>query len=50
MRMGYESMHLFHMSRDERNRCTEFILTYYRLHVPNFPELRSLQVLQEIYR
>ena len=50
MRMGYESMHLFHMSSDERNRCTEFILTYYRLHVPNFPELRSLQVLQEIYR
>lgn len=49
MRMGFESMHLFRLSRHERNRCAELILTYYQLHVPNFPELRSLAVLKELY-
>ena len=49
MRMDYETMRLFRMSRTERNRCTELILTYYRLHVPGFPQLRSLAVLQELF-
>ena len=49
MRMSYETMHLFHLTREERRRCVETILTYYRLHVPNFPELRSLAVLQDLY-
>lgn len=49
MRMDYETMRLFHMSRAERNRCTEFILAYYRLHVPGFPQLRSLAVVQELF-
>lgn len=49
MRMNYESMHLFRMTRTERNRCTDIILTYYRLHVPNFPELKSLSVMQELF-
>ena len=49
MRMNYETMHLFRMSHDERNRCVELILAYYKLHVPNFPELKSLAVLQELF-
>ncbi|MCR5130345.1 MAG: DNA repair protein RecO [Prevotella sp.] len=49
MRMTYKTMHLFHLTREERQRCVETILTYYRLHVPNFPELKSLGVLQELY-
>jgi DNA repair protein RecO (recombination protein O) len=49
MRMNYESMHLFRMNRAERNRCTDIILQYYRLHVPNFPELKSLSVMQELF-
>lgn len=49
MRMNYESMHLFRMNRTERNRCTEIILNYYRLHVPNFPELKSLSIMQELF-
>ena len=48
MRMNFETMHLFRLSRDERNRCVELILAYYRLHVPNFPELQSFAVLQEM--
>ncbi len=49
MRMNYDTMHLFEMSRTERNRCVEIILTYYRLHLPGFPELKSLEVLRELF-
>lgn len=49
MRLRFSTMHLFAMSRDERNRCTEQILAYYRLHIPSFPELKSLPVLKELF-
>ena len=49
MRMNYETMHLFSMSRLERNRCLEVIQIYYQLHLPDFPELKSLQVLRELF-
>jgi DNA repair protein RecO (recombination protein O) len=49
MRMDYPTMHLFHMNHQERQRLLDVALTYYRLHLPDFPELRSLQVLQEVY-
>ncbi|MBS5614705.1 MAG: DNA repair protein RecO C-terminal domain-containing protein, partial [Prevotella buccalis] len=50
MRMNYETMHLFRFSREERNRCANLILRYYRLHIPSFPELKSLSVLQDLFR
>lgn len=49
MRMDYATMHLFRLSRAERNRILDVLLTYYRLHVPQFPELRSVAVLQELF-
>lgn len=49
MRMDYTTMHLFRMSHDERNRCIDVLTTFYRLHIPNFPELKSLAVLREMY-
>lgn len=49
MRMDYTTMHLFRMSHEERNRCIDVLVTFYRLHVPNFPELKSLSVLREMY-
>lgn len=49
MRMDYPTMHLYRMSHDERNRLLSIALTYYRLHLPDFPELRSLSVLQQLY-
>ncbi len=48
MRMGFESMHLFRMNRTDRNRIAEIILHYYRLHVPQMPELKSFEVLKEM--
>lgn len=50
MRMDYTTMHLFRMSHQERNRCLDVLTQFYRLHVPNFPELRSLAVLRELYK
>ncbi|MCR5159751.1 MAG: DNA repair protein RecO [Prevotella sp.] len=50
MRMDYPTMHLFRLSRLERGRILEILLLYYRLHLPAFPELRSVAVLQELYR
>ena len=49
MRMDFATMHLFQMSHDERNRLLEVALAYYRLHLPDFPEMKSIGVLQEIY-
>lgn len=49
MRMDFDNMRFFRMSRQERNRCTEIILYYYRLHVAGFPELKSLDVLRELF-
>lgn len=49
MRMNYETMHLFGMSRGERARCLTVINDYYRLHLPDFPILKSLAVLQELF-
>lgn len=49
MRMDYATMHLFKMSRHDRNRLLDIALAYYRIHLPAFPELRSLGVLQEMW-
>lgn len=49
MRMSLDTMHLFRMNRSERNRITDILVRYYRLHVPQMPELRSLPVLQELF-
>ena len=49
MRMDYPTMHLFHLSRQERLQILQTLLHYYELHLPAFPELRSLSVLKELY-
>ena len=49
MRMRYDTMHLFSMNRLERNHCLDVIIAYYRLHLPDFPELKSLSVLKELF-
>ena len=50
LRSNYNTMHLFEMSHEQRNRCTDIILSYYKLHLPTFAELKSLQVLKDIMR
>ncbi len=48
-RLSYQTMHLYTMSHQERNMCVEMILKYYRLHLPAFPELKTLHVLKELF-
>lgn len=50
MRMDYSSMHVFQLTRQDRNRLLQIALSYYRIHLPAFPELKSLQVLQEMWQ
>ena len=49
MRMDFPTMHLYRLSRMDRNRIVDVLLQYYRLHIPQFPELKSLSVLQELW-
>lgn len=49
LRMNYENMHTFRFSRHERKEIIERVLEYYRLHLANFPELKSLEVLHEVF-
>ncbi len=49
VRMNYDTMRLFVMNRGQRVRCLEVICEYYRLHVPDFPELKSLDVLHDLF-
>ena len=48
MRLNYATMHLFRMNRQDRQRIADVILRYYGIHVPQFPELRSFEVLKEV--
>lgn len=47
-RMHYGNMHLFRLSRQQRNVIVEYLLEYYRLHIYDFPPLKSLEVLREL--
>ncbi len=49
MRMNFGTMRLFRFSGSERSRLLEHINTYYRLHLPSFPELKSLAVLKDFF-
>lgn len=48
LRMNFATMHLFHMTRDERNRLLDIVLQYYRIHQPGFREMKSVEVLREV--
>ncbi|WP_042120323.1 DNA repair protein RecO [Porphyromonas crevioricanis] len=48
-RISYANMHLFQYSRNERREILEYLLAYYRLHLPPFGELRTLSILSELF-
>lgn len=49
LRMNYENMHLFVMSRADRNRMVDVLLKYYAIHVPNFSEIKTLDILHSLF-
>ena len=48
LRMNLRNMHSFRLSRQQRSRILDVLTAYYRLHVPEFRDLRSLAVLREV--
>lgn len=48
LRTGYDSMYLWEMSRAERNNTLNHIIDYYRLHLIDISNLRSMDVLRSI--
>lgn len=48
MRMNPSNMHLFLMTRQERNRTIDLIVAFYKLHIPSFGELKTLEVLRAL--
>ena len=49
LRMNYENMVLYAFSRKERTMVVQHILDYYRLHSIDFPEIKSLSVMQSLF-
>jgi DNA repair protein RecO (recombination protein O) len=48
-RMDYGTMHVYRFNRQQRQRSLEVLLDYYRIHIPQFPQLKSLEVLVELF-
>lgn len=49
LRMDYANMRFFRFTRQQRQRILDVLLSYYRLHVPMFPELKSVEILNELF-
>lgn len=49
LRMSFENMAIHGFSRQERVYIIRRIFEYYRLHLPDFPEIKSLAILQSLF-
>jgi DNA repair protein RecO (recombination protein O) len=49
LRTGYESMHLLSLNRKLRGVYLAILTDYYRLHLPDFPQPKSLEILRELF-
>ena len=48
-RINYHNMHLYKLSQSDRNTIINYMLDYYRMHVYDFPEMKSLEILRELH-
>jgi len=49
LRISYNNMPTFRFSGRERQKIIHRILDYYRLHLSDFPEIKSLEVLHDVF-
>jgi len=42
-------MHELSFTRQSRNTTIENILNFYRIHIPDFSQIKSLEVLKEVF-
>jgi DNA repair protein RecO (recombination protein O) len=47
--MDYRSMRAVGLNGAARRRTLQLIVLFYRLHIPEFPEVRSLEVLADVF-
>jgi len=45
----FEQMEELSFSRQSRNETLENILNFYRIHIPDFPQIKSLEVLKSVF-
>ena len=50
LRMDYRTMKAVRLNGAMRRRALELIVLFYRLHIPEFPEVKSLEVLAEVFQ
>lgn len=48
-RINYGNMHFFKLSQVNRNKMINYMLDYYRMHVYDFPAIKSLEILRELH-
>lgn len=48
-RIRFNNMHCFALSQNDRNEILNTMLDYYRIHVYDFSEIKSLEILRELY-
>ncbi len=48
LKMNYATMRYFKMSRHQRTYVLDVLCRYYRLHIPEFPAVKSLDVLKAL--
>lgn len=49
LRLKYETMHLFKMNRNERNRCLDIIIKYYSIHATDLNNIKSIKVIKDLF-
>jgi DNA repair protein RecO (recombination protein O) len=50
LRLNYDTMRHLIINGAQRMRCLEVINDYYRLHIPDFPTLKSISILHDLFR
>lgn len=49
LRLNFGTMHVMRLTGEQRSRILQAIVTYYRLHLPGIPALKSLDVLRSVF-
>lgn len=49
LKMNFDTMHHYRFNHVQRTHILEVIMDYYRLHIPGFSQLKSLDVLKEVF-
>ena len=47
--MTFDSLKDFQFSRLQRRKLLDTMLDYYRLHLNDFPDIKSLDIMQELF-